>query len=218
MTEDQRFALELAAENQRFWWNFALQVLVAVATLLAVWAALFGRWFQGKYLPPKLRLWINDPQGDRQISGYNDGGAAETIWCHIRVSNDQRSSPASRVEVRLMQIEVEDDAGNLSVHWRGEALMHWRSEIRLKRSDITIGADHDCDLFALSKRGFVQIATKTTDPFVFHQKCHVVMTLRAFSLEGESAPVRVKINWDGGWPIGSPDPEKQLQFFVLPAL
>lgn len=35
--------------NQQFWWNWVVNAAVALATLLAVLAALFGDWFRSQF-------------------------------------------------------------------------------------------------------------------------------------------------------------------------
>lgn len=48
-----------------FWLNWGVQLLVALGTIGAVLAALFGKWFAGKVFPPKLRVWLENEDGER---------------------------------------------------------------------------------------------------------------------------------------------------------
>jgi hypothetical protein len=56
-----------------FWVNIA----VAVGTVGAVWAALFGKWFQSKVFPAKLSLSLDNPEGELIPEGPRGGPPTE---------------------------------------------------------------------------------------------------------------------------------------------
>lgn len=203
------------SEVCKFWLNFGIQVLLTLATAGAVWAALYGRWFQARFLPPILRMEIANPNGERRLSSFN-GEDTEAIWCHVRVKNERRYSPATFVEVRLLAIETIDAAGQPLTTWTGESLLSWRSEARLRKTPLTIGPAYDCDLFVLARNKFLLIHPKADDPHSYSSGCHIFVTLKAFSMESESIPVRVKIDWDGEWPDGTQPMRRHLSFQIVP--
>lgn len=49
--------------------DFWINVAVAVGTIGAVWATLFGKWFRAKVFPPKLLLRLHDPEGESTQEG-----------------------------------------------------------------------------------------------------------------------------------------------------
>jgi hypothetical protein len=200
-------------EDCKAWFELGIQFAVAAATVGAVWAALFGRWFQSKFQPPKLRLSVQDPNGDRRMSEF-DGQPTEAIWCHIRVENERRYSPATFVEVRLLAIEEFDAAEQPFVVWTGESQLSWRSQDRLRKTPLTMGPPYDCDLFVLA-REFLLIRPTADTPRLYKNACHTIVTLKAFSLEADSPAVKVRIDWDGGWPTGTPETQRHLRFRVI---
>src|SRR5688572_16068307 len=108
-----------------FWWNWAVDAAVAIATFGAVLVALFGQGFRAKFVPPRLALTLLNPDGEmtrcrlqwQAENGEITGRTEDCRYYHLRVSNARRWSPASQVQVQLLQMEEPAANGELQIAW-----------------------------------------------------------------------------------------------------
>jgi hypothetical protein len=116
------------AETQ-FWWNWWVNVAVALATLLAVLVALFRDWIKNKLFKPDLRLELSEPRGELVQSMLPpDGRVVNMRLYHLRVRNGKTWPPATEVQVFLLQIEEPGPGGELQILWRGDIPFPWRHQ------------------------------------------------------------------------------------------
>jgi hypothetical protein len=54
--------------DQQFWWNWWINLAVAVATFLAAMVALFGRQFRTRVFPPQLKMKLLEEYGEKTIA------------------------------------------------------------------------------------------------------------------------------------------------------
>jgi hypothetical protein len=68
----------------QFWTNWVAQVAIGIGTIGAVIVALFGDWLRTYFMPPRLRLVLENPRGVESpcIIKLNDGTTrtSESRW------------------------------------------------------------------------------------------------------------------------------------------
>src|SRR6185503_9483981 len=113
-----------------FWWNWPVDVGVAIGTLLAVAAALFGPWFQSRFFPPILTLELVSKRGERTpINGTNPEGyegKSTARFYHLRVSNKRRRASANNTLVYMTRIEERIEGIHYQEMWTGNMPLGWR--------------------------------------------------------------------------------------------
>jgi hypothetical protein len=188
-------------------------LLSAAATLLAVLVALFPL-FVAKLFPPKLSLRVADVEGEMgtieltsQVNGVVKKERTGCRYYHVWVSNSRRWSSAHEVQVALLRVEEPGVNGDLQTIWSGGPLpIEWQHQPAFPTAR-TIGPAAKVDLCSvvkgsLGKGRFMALHPMIT-PFNLEvqktQACVRVLTLQARGTQGDSALLRVKISWDGGW-------------------
>jgi hypothetical protein len=190
----------------QFWWNWVVQALIALGTIGAVLAALFGNWFRAVLAPPKLSISLKNEIGVLEKAAFPDGKVTDSRWYHIRIENLRRWSPAREVQLLLLQFAEPDSAGHFQATWTtGDLPLQWKHQ-PIKPLRPTIGSPQDCDLCSVTKMpdGTHQLALH---PLIrplalstaWGSPCKFAVTLQACSLETESTLLRVEIAWDGQW-------------------
>src|SRR5271165_347135 len=92
--------------DQQFWWNWAVNLAMAIATFGAVLVALFGERLWWRCFPPSLRMRVLDRYGERTIAVTQIPSGAQinedVRFFHLRVWNQRRRwSPANQAQVYL---------------------------------------------------------------------------------------------------------------------
>ena len=212
--QSRAFGVEIIVWNERmspplwqFWSDWSVKAVGAVATLLAVFAALFGAWLRNWLTPPKLILAVVSEAGVEAsvyLSRHPDHPDQFTdgLWYHVKVSNERRWNPATDVYVYLVSIEEEDAAGVFQPIWFGNAALSWRHETPPKPKKI--GSSAECDLCHILKEPLAlylsPIFPASVNPSKFAKKCRIALILQAKSTEADSDRCRFKISWNGEWP------------------
>ena len=202
----------------QFWWNWAVQLGIALATTLAVLVALFGGWLRAQLTPPKLRLSLQNACGVPTpcILTSPDGNQrqSEGRWYHVKVENDRRFSPATQTQVLMLEIQEPDAAGEMKSIWLGAMPLKWRSVGYLPFGK-TIGYWAECDLCSVVKEGWLEIHPIIVEFPMKPQrtaKCRFIVVLQARSVEADSNVLRIEIAWDGQW---SNDTDQMARHLVL---
>ena len=195
-----------------FWWNWWVNLGVAVGTISAVVVALFGQAFRAKFFPPQLCLALRDPEGEATTARGADGNTERVRYYHLRVWNARRWSPAQGVQVVLLQLEEPGPDGRLQVMWRGDVPFGWRHQqvVPLAR---TIGAEADIDLCSIGETGRLSLhllLTPNNLQAIRQNTSNLVLTVQARGNEGDSPLFRVKIAWDGKWDLGAAEMRKHM--------
>lgn len=191
----------------------------AGVTFLAVLVALFGQAFRDKFFPPKLTIRLLNPEGELtsvQLSWPEDGVVRERAeharYYHLQVSNSRRWSPATQVQVVLLQVEEPGPDGRLVVRWTGAAPFIWRHQ-EVYSALRTIGADADTDFCNVVKDKWLGL-NLMVHPFNLNtqkrEPCSLVLSVRAQCNEAESPVIRIKIAWDGKWADGTKEMRQHL--------
>ena len=201
----------LPPETQ-FWWNWWINFAVASGTFVAALVALFGQAFRAKFFPPKLSLQILNPDGEHakellraEIGGESRERFEAARYYHVRVTNSRRWSPATQLQVILLQIEEPGSNDQLHVSWLGAVPLGWRHQ-ELFPPARTIGAPADVDLCSVVKGKWLRLHP-LVQPFnleaVKRSAATLVVLLQARASEADSPVLRVKIAWDGKWHDGA---------------
>ena len=207
----------------QFWMNWIAQIAIAIGTIGAVIAALFGHWLRGRFVPQKLVLKLLDDRGVKTpvVIAVREGSTRETIgrWYHLRVKNERRWSPATDVQVLLLRVEEPDASGVDKITWAGEIPIRWAHQ-EISPLLRKVGNSWSCDLCSVIKNECVQLHPIIV-PFGLDAKrmeaSNMTVTMQARSLESDSDPVRVKIAWDGGWADDSKEITRHMVVRLLDA-
>jgi hypothetical protein len=191
--------------SAQFWWNWWVTMAVAVGTLCAVIVALFGQAFRSKFFPPRLTLGLNTPDGEATMRRYSDGTSEQVRYYHLRVTNSRRWSPATGVQVALLQLEEPGPDGQLRVTWTGDVPFGWRHQ-QLFPVLRTIGAQADIDLCSVSESRRFTLHLLLTPLNLASTRTHaspMVLSVQARGHQADSAVLRLSIRWDGQWEQGT---------------
>jgi hypothetical protein len=211
--------MECATQLPTSWWEWGVQVVVAVGTVGAVVVALFGDWLRNKLAPPALRLAIVNPDGVKtraQLTWQEDGVAQTRVedarYYHVRVRNDRRWFAAHHVQLMLLRVEEPGPNGAPQVTWTGEIPVRWEHQ-EVYPAARTIGAEANADMCSVIRGKFLQL-----HPMIFpanfdwqrRAACVLILTLQARGDEGDSPLVRVQVAWDGKWEDGATEMRRHL--------
>jgi hypothetical protein len=198
--------------DQQFWWNWWVNLAIAVGTIGAVAVALFGQKWQAKLLPPLLTLTLGLKEGEKtQLRNQADGTFVDDVrYYYLRVSNKRRWSPAEGVQVS--RVEEPGPDGDFQAVWVGNIPIRWRDQefVPLQR---TIGSAADCDLCRVGKAsGFALMPLIVPHNLNAHRtkSFRIVASLQARSNQVDSAIVRIAISWDGSWEDGDAEMLRHL--------
>lgn len=218
-------------------------LIVAVCGVAGVWCGALGFVFRdhlrGHFSRPRLHVTLREQREEIPLGEdveRNLGGPEHrtgTWWFHVEVSNPRRRVPIH--DVRAVLCQVEDEGGRII--WDQYMDLVWSLHAGWTRA---IGPPAIADLCALyenriTPRGEVQgrvLVLLPADlpprewnipprlfpynfPRLLKPKHPVVVTLMARGLEGDSDPVRIRIEWDGEWPRDHDALKKHLSVVVL---
>jgi hypothetical protein len=116
----------------QFWWNWWAVAATALATFLAVLAALFIEWFRYVFFPPQLDLSLVNPHGTLPLEfSYQSGLSSVARWYHVKVENRRRWARATDTQVCLIAVEEFDaddkpirrETGAIPLNVRNEGLV-----------------------------------------------------------------------------------------------
>ena len=194
--------------DQQFWWNWAVNLAMAVATFLAVLVALFAERAWKHCFPPSLRMRVLEQYGERTILRITsqDGAVIErpVRYFHLRVWNERRSwSPANQAQVYLTSVEEQAPNGQYQVVWTGNVRIRWRDQ-EFKSLTQTIGANQDADLVRVTEHevSMMPILVPNNLTATRPGACRFVMRLQVRSNEADSEEFRVEVSWNGVWADG----------------
>ncbi len=199
----------------QFWWNWWVQLAVAIGTIGAVVVALFRDWFRVVLWPPKLSIELQDRLGEianTEVT-FQSGPTVvklETVsrWYHIRVENRRHWSLAREVRLLLLGYEEPDSLGQWQTKWSGAIPLKWQHQ-GIKPLAPTMGQPDNCDLCSVLKMPtstgrphrleLHPLIRALSMPTQWETSHTFAVTLQARSLEARSKLIRVEIAWDGQW-------------------
>jgi hypothetical protein len=196
-----------------FWWNWWVQLATALATFLAVLAALFLDWFRATFFPPALELRFVDVRGAPPVKAFVQTPEQpilfETVsrWYHVQVKNNRRMSRATDIEVYLLAVETPNAAGQYVKRNTGAIPFTVRHEAVVRPGRI-IGPAVEWNFCSVSREYQPQggpifdlhtIVAPTDITTRIDKAFKTAFTLRARSIEVDSNLLRVEVIWDGQW-------------------
>jgi hypothetical protein len=217
--------IEGSAPEWQFWWNWGIQFAVALATFLAVLAALREQVWQ-----PRLEISVPKPEGtfakaelEIKIKNQETGAIedAKTLtpsrWYHIYLKNPRRRwSRVSNVRVWILKIELFEN-GKFEKQWDGKMPIHWRDGA-VKSNMLFIGADEECDLCSVTLvpnqppiLRIHPVAFIYSMPVIWTGKVRLAALFQAQGIEIDSQIMRVEIDWNGKWAAGDEDMAHNLK-------
>ena len=198
-----------------YWFNWGVQLAVAVGTIGAVLVALFGQAFRAKFFPPQLSLRLKSSEGEKSKVQNQFRGperSEDARYYHVTVSNARRWSPAHNLQVFLTAIEEPRPDQSLRFTWQGDVPIRWRNQEAVPLSR-TVGPDADADLCSVIKGKWLEIYP-IIKPYNLEERrresCDIVLRLQGRGDEADSIPVRVRISWDGNWHDGDREMKQHL--------
>lgn len=191
--------------EQQFWWNWWVNLGVAIGTLLAVLVALFGDRFRANFFPPRLKIKLLETGGEKTILTHSNAGVMEHVddvrYFHLQVWNERRWSAANGVQVFLTRLDEPGPNNQLQVAWVGNVPLRWRDQEVVPLTQ-TIGAAKDCDFCMVGRKdGLSLMPLILPNNLSAHRqgKCRFVARLQARSNEADSEVMRIEVAWDGVW-------------------
>jgi len=221
----------MVTTDQQFWWNWFAQVAIAIATFLAVLAALFLDWFRGRFFPPQLELTLLDAAGapvvptvaHKPTKRPDEFEQIETVsrWYHVQVRNKRRFARARDAQVCLVAVEEQNAAGEYVPRTTGAIPLAPRHAGVAAPSRV-LGSPIQWDLCALYRdlgEGPVFRLTTVIAPaditVVSRQAFKMVVHLQARTIEVDTKVLRLELSWNGKW---SDDTSEMKNHFVIRAL
>jgi hypothetical protein len=159
----------------QFWIQTAVQIAVAIGTLLLAALAIWGAWIRARWLGPKLTLRLFDPEGEKtSING------TPCRWYHLRVTNERRSALARNVRVVLVKVSRPSADGLVR-----PTSPHWNADLGFVTKD---------GIFRLTP-----VFVPNNLDVVLKAGERLIIEALACSDETESSPLCVELAWDGLW-------------------
>jgi hypothetical protein len=192
-------------------WQLVVTLVGALATFTAATVALFGDWIRSKFvvMRPRLELTLSNELGTAAKVAMNPNTPDQRIEdCrifHAAVVNHHRWVPAKGVRVYVIRVEEKDAAGGYRATWASPIPVQWEHP-ETSGLERTVGEPWNCDLCTVIKGKWVSLHPVVVPIALvplYRDACHIRVTLQVRSVETESAPLVVTIDWDGGWADGA---------------
>jgi len=199
-------------ESHRFWWNWWVSGAEAIATLLAVLAAIAGPlaadFARSKWCPPALSVRLTSHEGEPGKNRYQSPTGSEKEedrrFFHLTIANANRMiSPAEDVQTSLLSFQEEGPGGSWHTAWVGDIPLTWRNQ-QVSPLQRTIGHSYDCDLCSVGKDlGFslaiLVVPFNLTSYINRKQGLNIILTVQVRGRRTDSPPRQFQIAWDGKW-------------------
>jgi hypothetical protein len=205
-------------QEWQFWWSWWVSVAIAVGTIGAVFAALFGQRMRAWLFKPRLVLSVPNPRGEwqqvRLRSPNGDVRTEQARFYHLRVTNAAGWPKATDVQVFLVRIEESGPDGQPQVKWASEIPVKWKHQ-EIQPLSRTVGPQADSDLCSVVRSKWVQLhplilPNNLADFAVRRGPFEMVLSFQARAAEASSSMKRIKISWDGQWHDGESEMAQHL--------
>jgi hypothetical protein len=133
-------------------WGLVIQLLIAIATLLAVVVALFLKELRAWWRPPILKVALSNEFGHLAESHLKQPGqgppvmirVAQSRYYHLKVSNPRRKADAvNNVFMSLLRVEEKRRDNEYHETWSGDIPFQWRNELEPRK---IVGTTCEADL------------------------------------------------------------------------
>jgi hypothetical protein len=207
-------------------WITALGV---VGTWLIFVAAIWGDRIRWLLFRPQLRVALENPRGERTIETIYKAPAEPNYdrparYYRLVASNARRWSIAHDVRILITNLEVPDASGLPTPVWTGEIPLLWlhgqvypasRNLGRPASADFVIIAQ---DLHVSENQHQLHLMPAILPNNFqrsYYSAMHIWVTVVATSIETDSPPLRLAVDWDGAWEEG--EAEMARHFKIGPA-
>jgi hypothetical protein len=137
---------------------------------------------------------------------------AKARYYHVRARNLSRAPAAHDVQIVITRIETVGPSGLPQAAYTGPLPLTWR-HAQLHPVARTVGPDADADLFFVLENKpleFVPMLTPNNFPIRHDGPVQLWVTIQARATEGDSAPLRLHIAWNGKWAEGEAEMGRHL--------
>lgn len=197
----------------QFQWNWWLNLFTGLSTFGAVVVALFHDTLRHYLLPPRLHIRLDGyPSSTTSTSvigpdPLEDPIETQSLWFHVKVSNERRYISATAVQLMLLRVDEPDAAGVFSTVWLGEVPLYWQHRASTEQ---TLGFPMNADLISCTKRAFLEktpflriqtvlLPNELSRIAIRGTKVHMRLMVQARSLQVDSDPLLIEVAWDGTW-------------------
>lgn len=195
-------------------WISALGVAASIVISIA---AIWGDRIRASLLRPRLRLALSNRRGTL-LTILDNGQFVSARYYLLRVTNSASHPEAREVEVLLTVLEKRGPDGKPQRVFEGALPLLWQYQ-QLYPKSRTIGRATVADVdLLIAREDRLQLSLMLT-PLDFPAtmegpETHLWVTMVARGLNGESEPLRLRIDWDGRWERG--DAEMETHLIVVP--
>jgi hypothetical protein len=187
------------------------QLLAAVATVAAIFVALYAKKLASWFESPLLRVSLNNDVGELVLQADNH----YTRYHHLRIKNERHWSMAKTVVVEVVKLERKRHDGRWELKYDGRPFpLPWQQESLLGKPDIGMGREVLCDIGYIKDdpHGFgIQgnPCPHGLDPWVRADQV-VRLTVEAICDTARSKPCIIEISWNGKWDRGNAEMARHL--------
>ena len=179
---------------------FGTITAVVVAMAIALWGKRLGSWL----VKPELQLRLPSPTGELIQQNVPAGAGVRSIdsrYFHLRVENRHRYfAPAHDVQVIVMAVEEIGRDGTARLIQAAPVVLTWRFPEINALTTRTIGPPAEADIMYVNGDNVAQFLAyimPNNFPGRHVKPFELRITAIARSIEVDSKPIRLLINWDG---------------------
>ena len=113
-------------------------------------------------------------------------------------------------------MELPDANGEMVVDWNGDVPIGWRHG-KLFPVSRTVGSEAFIDICSVAQGQGLRLhplLAPNNLKAAWAGACTFIITVQARGAEADSAPVRLKIAWDGSWHDGAQEMQRHLSIVV----
>ncbi len=194
------------------WVSFGGMLGTWVIAALAIW----GDRIRAALFKPTLKQVLLSSGGELTKQSFKEGDRyyeLDARYFHLRVTNASWT-PAHDVQVLLTAVEKPAPDGSPERIYTGAIPLVWRHP-QLYGVTRTVGSktEADADLFFLraDRLQLLLMLVPNNLDNTYQGETHIWVTTIARGVDGESAPLRLKIDWDGKWERGDAEIRQHLK-------
>lgn len=180
--------------------TFVLQGIGALVQTAVAVLAIWGNQIRALLVGPKLIIELDSPRGQRT---FYSGDETPVRYFHLKVSNRRSGAPAINTQVILLSITSPNKYNNQKLlPVCGRLPFPWK--FGGGRPYSIIGPVDYCDLGRLPQNGDFELLVErynvVRDFVLIRGKQEATIEVMAIASNGQSAPEKFRIFWDGEWP------------------
>jgi hypothetical protein len=201
-----------------------IAAVAALGTWAAVMVALFGDRVTSWLVRRSLEIELVSPKGElteavrtwTDESGQQQRRRAKTRYYYVRARNRRRVPAAHGLQIMLMSLEIEGPNQRPQIVGSGPLPLAWKYP-ELHPLARTVGDDAVANLFFVLEgkpREFVLPLIPNNFPHRHDPPLRLWATVQARAIEGNSPPLRLRIDWNDKWHDGEAEMANNLQIAV----